>query len=220
MEFLSFALTPEALSLQAQTQAGARLVFTRAELTRFGGEPEETGMPLELIAVRATGGYQATLTLRIDNGGMDEGFAVGGVKVWADDPTVGEILYGVAEAGAHPGWIPPYQSGPLELVYDIVMAISDEAEMTIIDDKSRVYVAWPAFEDAMGKQRHVAAAIDESNGETTEEAQRRQDAVLESLAQGQGMASVERSFQPHAVALWHIEEGILDGDKLTTGGEA
>ena len=220
MEYLSFALTPEALSLQAKTQAGARLAFTRAELTRFGGEAGETGLPLELIAVRATGGNQATLTLRMANDGMEEGFAVGGVRVWADDPAVGEILYGVAEAGAHPGWIPPYQAGPLELVYDIVMAVSDEAAMTIIDDKSRVYVAWPAFEDAMGRQRHVAGAIDEGTGETTEEAQRRQDAVLESLAQGQGMASVERGFQAYAAALWQIEEGILDGDKLTTGGAA
>ena len=226
MEFSRFILTPEALQLQARVQAGAALQFTRVVLGS-GHLPEgapqgviEPRIEMEILGVQVTGAHQATLSVGYSNTGQTEGIAVTELGVYAYDPSIGEILYGTARSELRPGWIAPYSEMPGELQYDLVMTVANAANIEIVDDKSRIYVSWVEFTEKLSSHRHPAASIDESTGETTEEVQRRQDAALESIGQISGTLTITREFLPASLPLWTILDGILTGDKLTTGGAA
>ena len=224
-------LTPagEALSTLALLGEGVHITRVLAATGVWEVLPEEDAYeltdPLDitviLLDVALAGNRQIKIKAGLSNQSVEEPTTITSFGVYAYDPRYGEILYAVVRRDEQPLYLYPPQGNTYEEIEAVLyVAVSATPQVTFEIDHSIIFVTHPEFELRMTVHRHSAAAIDESTGETTEEAQRRQDAQLDTLAQGQGMAMVQRGFQSYELDFWIVEEGILTGDKLTTGGAA
>lgn len=229
-QFSKMQMTADGVQIQAQVQAGAQLVFTRVMLGNGAPPPEGQTEATELInpiyqmmifGQRVTGKNQATLTIGTTNETLTEGILYTEIGLYARNPETGdEQLYGISRSDQYPGWIPPASAHRQELVYDINFAVSNDAVIVIEDTNSRIYVSWEEFERRLANHTQPATSVYESTGETVEESQRRQDALIAAAGQAAGATMEERHFgTPTARGYWTILEGIISGSTLTTGGE-
>ena len=143
-EFEGMALTDLGRNLLAKAQAGATL-----EITRVGvgsGEWPEAQSPegmaalineeqsLALQGVAAAGGGVTKVTAVISNTGLESGYFLRELGVFAMDPDLGEILYACAYAGDKYDFVPA-EGHPIEKVIDILIITgSAQSVSATIDD--------------------------------------------------------------------------------------
>lgn len=159
-DFASVTLTALGEDLLAKAQAGAPLVITDMAL---GDGYLPPGVPLRdltaLVHERARFNVQTvqrvgTGTVRVravfSNDQLVEGFPVREVGIFAEDPDLGEILYGVTSAGDNPDYLPAEGSATVaEMQLDVVLIVTGVAEVTALIDDTLILVSKIDLAEAM-----------------------------------------------------------------------
>ncbi|ARK26014.1 hypothetical protein SporoP37_15920 [Sporosarcina sp. P37] len=130
-------LTKKGRDLQAKAEAGTKLVFTRVKIGDGQGsgtydELNDLVRPkkdLSINSIKAEGDGLCRIRTHITNIGLEQGLFVYEIGLFAQDPNVGEILYGVTTATT-PDYLPP--AGGTTLVnhqFDLVIIIGNAMEI-------------------------------------------------------------------------------------------
>ncbi|MBF0195460.1 MAG: phage tail protein [Magnetococcales bacterium] len=139
-EFSGVVLTTLGLNLLAKAQTGASLNFTRVAvgdgLWPIETEPEAlTGLLDEKMTVpiqghTVVGDGTSELKIVITNTGLEAGFFIREIGVFANDPDLGEILYSVTSAGDHGDFLPAEGGTMVEEVINILTVTDNAANVT------------------------------------------------------------------------------------------
>lgn len=129
-------LTEKGRDLQAKAEAGTKLVFTRVKIgDGQGGDYNllnnlvKPKKDLSINSIKAEGDGLCRIRTHISNIGLEVGLFVYEIGLFANDPDVGEILYGVTTATT-PDYLPP--AGGTTLVnhqFDIVIIVGNATEI-------------------------------------------------------------------------------------------
>ncbi len=148
--YSKFKLTNLGLELQTKVQAGAvELDFTRFGMGNgsfyFPGDVpaltalvnEKMSRPVQAVRKIAPDSCKVTTAILAENLPV-QGFDMTEIGLFATDPDLGEILYGVVYAGTTADHIPAKADGsPYEYVINLVVAIGDDLEVVVkIDEVS------------------------------------------------------------------------------------
>lgn len=168
-------LTKKGRDLQAKSEAGTKLVFTRVKIgDGQGGDYNALNdlvrpkKDLNISSIKAEGDGLCRIRTHITNIGLDVGLFVHEIGLFANDPDVGEILYGVTTATA-PDYLPP--AGGTTLVnhqFDIVIIVGNATEIHANIDTDG-YVSKADFDEWMRKieriiiQQEIDGRVPESN---------------------------------------------------------
>ena len=142
--YSKFKLTNRGLELQTKVQAGAvELDFTRfgmgngsfyfpgdvPALTALGNE--KMSRPVQAVRKIALDSCKVTTTILAENLPV-QGFDMTEIGLFATDPDLGEILYGVVYAGTTADHIPSKADGsPYEYVINLVVSVGDSLSVTL-----------------------------------------------------------------------------------------
>lgn len=149
--FGGFTLTKKGADLLAKAQAGAELQFTKMEVGD-GSVPGGTDLSdmaalvspkidLSLNKLQALSGRYTTLVgAAISNVGLETGFYLRELGIFAQDPDEGEILYVYANAGTTAEFFPPEGTAKIEKQMDARLALYNATNVTITSDESLVFV--------------------------------------------------------------------------------
>ena len=168
-------LTAKGRDLQAKAEAGTRLVFTRVKVGDGQGGDYATlndlvkpKKDLNIYSIKAEGDGLCRIRTHITNIGLETGLFVYEIGLFANDPDVGEILYGVTTATT-PDYLPP--QGGTTLVnhqFDIVIIVGNATEIHANIDTDG-YVSKADFEEWKNKleraliQQEIDGRVPESN---------------------------------------------------------
>lgn len=168
-------LTKKGRDLQAKSEAGTKLVFTRMKIGDGQGEDYDAlndlikpKKDLDIYSVKAEGNGLCRIRTHITNIGLEVGLFVYEIGLFASDPDVGEILYGVTTATT-PDYLPP--QGGTTLVnhqFDIVIIVGNATEIHANIDTDG-YVSKADFDEWMRKiekiiiQQEIDGRVPESN---------------------------------------------------------
>jgi hypothetical protein len=138
--FGNMSITNAGQNLYAKAQAGKPINFTRMQL---GSGQIGTQNPATLVSLvnpqyyvpissisNNTDQKTATISGIIDNSGITQATYICEIGLWAQDPDVGEILYGYASAGNTGDYMAPATQGPYSWSYQINAAIGNAANVT------------------------------------------------------------------------------------------
>lgn len=182
-DFPGLKLTDAGRELQAKAQTGQRLVFTRVGLGD-GAAPESLGPLTALVNERqslsiqhqeAPGDGTATLRVILTNEGLDAGFFMREMGVYAEDPdTQQETLYSYTNAGEHPDFLPASGGATLvEQIFNLITIIGDAENVTAkIDDyitialKSEVDALAPYVLPKAGNVGQMVRKVSNAEGDT------------------------------------------------------
>lgn len=136
--YSGLVLTQKGRDLQAKAEAGTKLVFTRVKI----GDGQLSGQTYDELnnlvqpkknliinSVKAEGNGLCRIRTHITNSGLEVGLFVHELGLFAQDPDVGEILYGITTATT-PDYLPP--EGGTTLVnhqFDINTIVGNAAEI-------------------------------------------------------------------------------------------
>lgn len=168
-------LTKKGRDLQAKSEAGTKLVFTRVKIgDGQGGDYDSLNnlvkpkKDLSINSIKAEGDGLCRIRTHITNIGLDVGLFVYEIGLFANDPDVGEILYGVTTATT-PDYLPP--AGGTTLVnhqFDIVIIVGNATEIHANIDTDG-YVSKSDFDEWTRKierliiQSEIDGRVPESN---------------------------------------------------------
>lgn len=147
-DYSALKLTNQGLDLLAKVQAGATLTFTRFGLgngsfyfpgdvsTMTGLANEKMSRPvLNTVKLDQTSCEISTIIANEDLPVM--GFDMSEIGLFATDPDVGEILYGVVYAGATADHIPASADGmAYDYAINLIVTVSDADQVTIVVDSA------------------------------------------------------------------------------------
>lgn len=167
-QFNKLIITDQGRDLQAKAQIGVVLEFTRVavgdgqlpqgttleELTSLVNEKQS----LPITSIQVSGGTSRIRTV-ISNEGLELGFYIREIGLFATDPDIGEILYCVANAGALADYLPA--SGGYEIVdstLDLVTIVGNAENVTAVIDESLTFATIADLNDHKGtilKHRNI-----------------------------------------------------------------
>lgn len=146
MSQFDFTLTVKGVLLLSKAQTGIDLNFSRCA---FGDGILPSGVNLayltELInEVQSTDiksitieGNNAIISTLLTNDGLNDGYRVREIGLFAIDPDDGEILYAVGNAGSKYDYLPKYESNAvIEFPYDIIAIVGPNANISATLDPS------------------------------------------------------------------------------------
>ena len=149
-QYSKLKLTNLGLELLTKVKVGAvKLDFTRFGLGNgtfyFPGDVpgltalanEKLSRPVLGVAKIARGSFKVATVIATKNL-PDQGFDITEVGLFATDPDLGEILYGVIYAGTKSDHLPPKSQGiPYDYVLNLIVSVGDELEVVVkIDEAS------------------------------------------------------------------------------------
>ena len=149
-QYSKLKLTNLGLELLTKVKVGAvKLDFTRFGLGNgtfyFPGDVpgltalanEKLSRPVLAVAKIAKGSFKVATVIATKNL-PDQGFDITEVGLFATDPDLGEILYGVIYAGTKSDHLPPKSQGiPYDYVLNLIVSVGDELEVVVkIDEAS------------------------------------------------------------------------------------
>ncbi|TVM15074.1 hypothetical protein DPQ33_16435 [Oceanidesulfovibrio indonesiensis] len=144
-DFQGMVITQQGLQLLAKAQTGVTLEITRAAVGSGewpdGQDPEAMAdlvheeMSLAIQGMEVQSGGVTRLTVLLTNSGLQQGFFIRELGVYANDPQAGEILYTVAYAGDKYDYVPAAGT-PFEKVFDIYIVTANASEVTAQIDPS------------------------------------------------------------------------------------
>ncbi len=138
--FGNMSITNAGQVLYTKAQAGKPIIFTKMQL---GSGQIGTQNPATLVALVQsqfdvsissitpnTSLKTATISGTINNNDITEAIYICEMGLWAQDPDVGEILYGYASAGTLGDYMAPASQGPYSWSYQINAAVGNAANIT------------------------------------------------------------------------------------------
>ena len=156
--------TQEGLNLLAKAQTGTPLNFTRIAVgdgylngqdeTKFTALIEEK-MSLAITNCIVSGSGAATVEAVLSNAGLAAGFYWREIGIFAQDPQLGEILYGYDNSTGHEIYVPPISQSSFTAPLNVGVYISNASSVTATIDPTLVYVKQSDFSTL---QTTVAAA--------------------------------------------------------------
>ena len=143
-QYSKLKLTNLGLDLLTKVKVGAvKLDFTRFGLGNgtfyFPGDVpgltalanEKLSRPVLAVAKIAKGSFKVATVIATKNL-PDQGFDITEVGLFATDPDLGEVLYGMVYAGAQSDHIPAKSQGmPYDYVLNLVVAVGDNLEVVV-----------------------------------------------------------------------------------------
>lgn len=140
MSFSKISFTNAGRALQAKALAGTPLVFTKIALgsgSLNGRDPATFTSLLELkvslsISKTTRDGQQVMLEANFSNQDNNTGFYWREVGLFANDPTLGEILYCYGNAGNLAEYIQPSTSSSIEKVITLTAVVGNAQNVTAI----------------------------------------------------------------------------------------
>ena len=163
MEYGQTALTKQGRDYLAFCHTGHAPEFTRCKLG--SGRIENSRQLYEMtdlinpvaegtiIGSKVNNDGTATISLSINNLGIEEGFLMSEIGLFANDPRYGEILYSVVNIGDYPDFIPAGNGGEYNSLVDIVIVIGNVTNLVVTIDKSMTFVTLEEFWDLAGEGR-------------------------------------------------------------------
>lgn len=141
-DFNGVSLTRLGSNLLAKAQTGATLTFTRIAvgdgLWSEGVSPEDlTALVAEKITIpiqghTVVGDGTSELRVVLTNTGLEAGFFIREIGVFASDPDLGEILYAVTSAGDRADFLPAAGGTVVEEVINILTVIGNATNVTAV----------------------------------------------------------------------------------------
>ncbi len=138
--FAGTVITPRGLDLVAKSQTGTTINFTRVGVgdgTWGAGDSAETlldlkneRLSLDINTLDVVGDGTARLRAIITNAGLQTGFFVREIGVFATDPGLGEILYAVAYAGSECDFLPAAGAVMVEEIFDLLTVVGNASSIT------------------------------------------------------------------------------------------
>jgi hypothetical protein len=180
-------LTPWALSLNARliAQGGGLTISRAAGLDEQGGEK----ILFSAYETPVRSGAKFTLPLYYLNSSVEEAFSISRIEIYAVD-------------------------GMEEGLYAYVDLDAPQAGDAVFDITSIKWLSKPEADIIYAPMEHGHAAreIAEDTGESVEQSQRRQDALLDQIMAYLGSASVLWAFPGD----WIVERGVVTGNAIST----
>lgn len=160
--FGGLLLTNRGKNLQAKTQAGAPLIYTRIGIGdgQLGTTPifdlnnlKRQVMSLAIGKLKVINSSTAVIGTMLNNSSITNGFYFREIGVFATDPDIGEILYCYGNAGVLADYIPPGGGADLiEKALDVQVLTGNATNISAVIDQSLV------FETPTGAQEKADAA--------------------------------------------------------------
>lgn len=164
-DFNGTILTNRGRNLLAKAQTGVTLNFTRIGLgdgvwpqgidpaTLIALVNEKKSLPIQSLQI--TGDGTSRLRFVLTNTGLNEGFFIREIGIFANDPDLGEILYAVTYASDRADYIPAAGVTLIENVTDIFTVVSNAQNVTATISDTVVLATKKDI------QQHISSAINE-----------------------------------------------------------
>lgn len=172
MEYNKFFLTEAGADLLSRVHTGSSIKFTRAaigsgtcetmEELRTSKKLTEERLSAPVIAVQNQKNGTCKIKVVFENKGLETGFMVNEVGVFAEDPTKGEILYFVCATNGETGFFPAnpiettstgsevYNKPFVEMPMEIYVVIGDAEEVNISMSSSMTFAMKEDLDDLAG----------------------------------------------------------------------
>jgi hypothetical protein len=141
-DFTGTVLTQKGRNLLSKAQTGATLTFTKIKIGdgtwATGTDPTQLNdlvdpkLSLPIQAVQVIGDGTVRLRFVLTNTGLQQGFFMREIGIYAQDPDLGEILYAVAYASDRADFIPSDGVTKVENVVDIYTVIANTQNVTAV----------------------------------------------------------------------------------------
>lgn len=138
--FKSMSITNAGQVLYAKAQAGKEIHFTKMQIGsgQIGSQNPATlnslidpKLDVPITSITANPELKsATIIGNITNSNVTEATYICELGLWANDPDIGEILYGYACCGMYGDYYAPASQGPFSWQYEIGAAIGNAANVT------------------------------------------------------------------------------------------
>jgi hypothetical protein len=141
-DFTGTLLTQKGRNLLSKAQTGATLTFTKIKIGdgtwATGTDPTQLNdlvdpkLSLSIQSIQVVGDGTVRLRFVLTNTGLQQGFFMREIGIYAQDPDLGEILYAVAYAGDRADYIPSDGTTKVENVVDIYTVISNTQNVSAV----------------------------------------------------------------------------------------
>lgn len=147
--FNGTVLTTKGRNLQAKAQIGTALNFTKVKLgsgTLANGQSLESlndliapVMTLTIQGMTTNSDGTSKITVLVTNNGLETGFYVREIGLYATDPQFGEILYSVSNAGTLADYLPAGGGAVVvEQLFELITVVGNATNVTAVIDTSLV----------------------------------------------------------------------------------
>lgn len=156
-------LTNRGLDLVAKLMAGKRVTFTKAVIGDGAFQDEydihtatklknpKTEFPIQDIKFLGNG--EISLEVHLNNSLNEEGFFIREIGIYAEDPDIGEILFGVVARGDRTQWFDDNTVHEQNIILDLIFKVGNVDEMQVVVNNSIMYVTKQEFWDLAGRGR-------------------------------------------------------------------
>ncbi len=146
--FGNMVFTQEGLNLLAKAETGTQLQFTRVAVgdgylngqdeTKFTALIEQI-MSLNISSIVVSGQGAATVGAVLSNASLATGFYWREIGLFAQDPQLGEILFGYDNSTGHEIFVPPASQSSFTAPLNIGVYVSNASNVTAVIDQSLVF---------------------------------------------------------------------------------
>ncbi len=146
--FGNMVFTQEGLNLLAKAETGTQLQFTRVAVgdgylngqdeTKFTALIEQI-MSLNILSIVVSGQGAATVGAVLSNASLATGFYWREIGLFAQDPQLGEILFGYDNSTGHEIFVPPASQSSFTAPLNIGVYVSNASNVTAVIDQSLVF---------------------------------------------------------------------------------
>ncbi|MGG3884365.1 hypothetical protein [Brevibacillus panacihumi] len=137
-DYPKMVITDLGKALYAKVQAGAQLEYTRMKIGsgQYNGDPTKLTdliQPIDWVPINGfvRTGTTAQIKGIFENKNITQSTYSCELGVFAQDPDLGEVLYGYTNAGSQGDYIPPISSGPHSSEYQINVTVDNVTNVTV-----------------------------------------------------------------------------------------
>ncbi|MED1861598.1 hypothetical protein P4V75_32785, partial [Brevibacillus reuszeri] len=146
-------ITQQGKNLYAKAQSGIAINYTRMRIGSgsYSGDPavlNDLVQPIGWVPIYGFSRTGATAHVkgRFENTDIKQSTYSCEIGIYAQDPDLGEILYGYTNAGTKGDYIPPISAGPFSREFQVNIAVGSASQVTAVISPSG-FVTYEEFED-------------------------------------------------------------------------
>ncbi|MFP3391026.1 hypothetical protein [Brevibacillus sp. SIMBA_040] len=146
-------ITQQGKNLYAKAQSGIAINYTRMRIGSgsYSGDPAvltDLVQPIGWVPIYGFSRTGATAHVkgRFENTDITQSTYSCEIGIYAQDPDLGEILYGYTNAGTKGDYIPPISAGPFSREFQVNIAVGSASQVTAVISPSG-FVTYEEFED-------------------------------------------------------------------------
>ncbi|GIO06204.1 hypothetical protein J31TS6_22320 [Brevibacillus reuszeri] len=146
-------ITQQGKNLYAKAQSGIGINYTRMRIGSgsYSGDPAvltDLVQPIGWVPIYGFSRTGATAHVkgRFENTDITQSTYSCEIGIYAQDPDLGEILYGYTNAGTKGDYIPPISAGPFSREFQVNIAVGIASQVTAVISPSG-FVTYEEFED-------------------------------------------------------------------------